>query len=99
VKRIVLGDCLDVLAELDDGCARLIYLDPPFNTGKVQRRRRIRAVRDEQGDRTGFTGRRYKTEVLGTSAWNDAFDDYLGFLARRTTARSCSMSSSGAPRS
>ena len=83
MKRIVLGDCLDVLGGLDDGCARLIYLDPPFNTGKVQQRTRLRTVRDADGDRTGFKGERYRTEVLGSSAWRDAYDDYLGFLAPR----------------
>jgi site-specific DNA-methyltransferase (adenine-specific) len=83
VKRIVLGDCLDVLGDLDDGCARLVYLDPPFNTGKVQERTRLRTVRDAGGDRTGFKGERYRTEVLGSSAWRDAYDDYLGFLAPR----------------
>lgn len=83
MKRIVLGDCLDVLGTLDDGCARLVYLDPPFNTGKAQRRTCIRTVRDERGDRVGFTGRRYRTQVLGSTAWKDAFDDYLGFLAPR----------------
>ena len=83
MKRIVLGDCLEVLGGLQDGRARLVYLDPPFNTGKVQERTRLRTVRDAAGDRTGFTGERYRTEVLGSSAWNDAFDDYLGFLAPR----------------
>ncbi len=83
VKRIVLGDCLDVLGSLDDGCARLVYLDPPFNTGKVQERTRTRAVRDDDAERVGFNGKRYRTEVLGCSAWNDAYDDYLGFLAPR----------------
>ncbi len=83
MKRIVLGDCLDVLRGLDAGCARLIYLDPPFNTGKAQERLRLRTIRDTQGDRVGFQGRRYRTEVLGSSAWMDAYDDYLGFLAPR----------------
>jgi len=83
VKRIVLGDCLDVLRELPDGCARLVYIDPPFNTGKVQERRRLRTVRDDEGDRTGFKGARYRTEVLGSAAWGDAFADYLGFLRPR----------------
>jgi site-specific DNA-methyltransferase (adenine-specific) len=86
VKRIVRGDCLDVLGGLADGCARLVYLDPPFNTGKVQERTRLRTVRDPDGDRTGFKGERYRTEVLGSSAWNDAYDDYLGFLAPRLVA-------------
>ena len=83
MKRIVLGDCLDVLRDLEDGRARLVYLDPPFNTGRVQERTRLRTVRDADGDRTGFKGARYRTEVLGSSAWLDAYDDYLGFLAPR----------------
>jgi site-specific DNA-methyltransferase (adenine-specific) len=83
VKRIVLGDCLDVLGGLEDGCARLVYLDPPFNTGKMQQRTRLRTVRDADGDRKGFKGERYHTEVLGSSAWKDAYDDYLGYLAPR----------------
>ena len=85
MNRIVLGDCLDVLRELPGGCARLIYVDPPFNTGKVQQRTRLRTVRDEDGDRSGFKGERYRTELLGSAAWDDAFDDYLGFLAPRLT--------------
>ena len=83
MKRIVLGDCLDVLLDLDDGVARLVYLDPPFNTGKLQERARLRTVRDADGDRVGFKGERYRTEVLGSSAWDDVYDDYLGFLAPR----------------
>ena len=86
MKRIALGDCLDVLQDMDAGVARLVYLDPPFNTGKVQERTRLRTVRDADGDRNGFTGERYRTEVLGSSAWNDVFDDYLGFLAPRLEA-------------
>jgi site-specific DNA-methyltransferase (adenine-specific) len=83
VKRIVLGDNLEVLRDLPDACARLIYIDPPFNTGRTQSRMSLRTVRDDAGDRTGFGGRRYRTEVLGSSAWHDAYDDYLGFLAPR----------------
>ena len=86
MKRIALGDCLDVLQSMDEGVARLVYLDPPFNTGKVQERTRLRTVRDADGDRNGFTGERYRTEVLGSSAWNDVYDDYLGFLAPRLEA-------------
>jgi site-specific DNA-methyltransferase (adenine-specific) len=81
--RIVFGDNLDVLRALPDGLARLVYVDPPFNTGGEQRRTRLRTVRDDDGDRTGFKDARYRTEVLGSSAWRDAYDDYLGFLAPR----------------
>jgi site-specific DNA-methyltransferase (adenine-specific) len=83
MKRVVLGDSLDVLATLSDGSVRLVYIDPPFNTGKEQRRTRLRTVRDEEGDRLGFQGWRYRSEVLGTSVWCDRFDDYLAFLAPR----------------
>ena len=82
--RIVLGDNLDVLRDLPDGCARLIYVDPPFNTGREQSRTRVETTRDEaNGDRTGFGGRRYRTQIVGQSGYADAFDDYLAFLEPR----------------
>jgi site-specific DNA-methyltransferase (adenine-specific) len=74
---------LTVLRGLPDGCADLIYLDPPFNTGKVQRRRTLRTTRSADGDRTGFQGKRYATEELSHSEYADRFDDYLGFLEPR----------------
>ena len=83
VRRIVYGDNLAALACLPDDCADLVYVDPPFNTGGRQERARIRTLRDPDGDRTGFGGRRYRTQKLGTSGFDDAFDDYLGFLEPR----------------
>jgi site-specific DNA-methyltransferase (adenine-specific) len=83
VRRIVQGDNLEVLAGLPDGIADLIYIDPPFNSGRRQERRRLRTRRDSAGDRTGFGGRRYRSEELGRSAFDDRFDDYLGFLSPR----------------
>ncbi|MCA8938185.1 MAG: site-specific DNA-methyltransferase [Planctomycetes bacterium] len=77
------GDNLAILKGLPDASYALIYIDPPFNTGKSQSRTRIKTLRDEQGDRTGFGGRRYRSEVLGEMAYNDAFEDFLGFLAPR----------------
>jgi site-specific DNA-methyltransferase (adenine-specific) len=61
----------------------LIYIDPPFNTGKQQSRKQIRVEKDENGDRVGFGGKRYQTEVIGERAYRDYFDDYLGFLEPR----------------
>jgi len=77
------SDNLPVLRELPGGSVNLIYIDPPFNTGKVQRRTQLSTVRDEDGDRTGFQGRRYRTVKLGSKAYSDLFDDYLGFLEPR----------------
>jgi len=41
MKRIILGDCAAILPTLPGAFARLIYIDPPFNTGRVQRRARV----------------------------------------------------------
>lgn len=83
MNRIYLSDNLPVLRGLQDASVELIYIDPPFNTGRKQGRTRLRTVRSEQGDRTGFQGRRYQTTKLGTKAFRDFFDDYLAFLEPR----------------
>lgn len=80
---IYYGDNLPVLQQLPAESIDLIYIDPPFNTGKVQSRTRIATVRDENGDRTGFQGNRYRTIKLGTKEYADIFDDYLTFLEPR----------------
>jgi len=81
--RIVFGDNLAALASLPDGCAGLVYVDPPFNTGKRQTRTRLKTTRDENGDRVGFKGQRYETLELGRKSFDDRFDDYCGFLRPR----------------
>lgn len=82
--RIIYGDNLEVLRSLHSHSIDLIYVDPPFNTGKRQSRSRIRTVRDDaNGDRMGFQDRRYRTIKVSTSGYDDAFDDYLGFLEPR----------------
>ena len=83
MNKIFFGDNLDVLRGLPDGLADLIYVDPPFNTGRTQRRTRIKTTHSGSGDRTGFQGRRYDTTSLGTKRFRDAFDDYLAFLEPR----------------
>lgn len=77
------GDNLGVVSAFPDASFDLIYIDPPFNTGKVQSRTQIKTVRDESGDRTGFQGKRYRTVRIGSNAYADAFDDYLAFLEPR----------------
>lgn len=77
------GDNLEVLRTLPDAAFALIYIDPPFNTGKVQARTRLKTVRDETGDRTGFQGQRYRSIKLGKQSYADIFSDYLAFLEPR----------------
>ncbi len=81
--QIHFADNLDVLATLPAGSIDLIYIDPPFNTGRTQRRTQLRTVRSEDGDRIGFQGRRYDSITIGTRRFSDLFDDYLGFLEPR----------------
>ena len=77
---VVLGDCAAVLPTLPDAAFQLIYVDPPFNTGKAQQRRTLRTARADTGDRTGFQGRRYATTELTRHSYLDVHDDYLGML-------------------
>jgi site-specific DNA-methyltransferase (adenine-specific) len=81
--QILLGDNLELLPGFADESFQLIYIDPPFNTGRVQTRRTISAVRDDGGERTGFQGLRYRTKLLAESSYGDCFEDYLAFLAPR----------------
>lgn len=83
MNRVIFADNLEVLRATPTGSISLIYIDPPFNTGKVQSRKRLKTVRDEQGDRVGFKGQTYRTTVLGEKSYHDSFDDYLGFLEPR----------------
>jgi site-specific DNA-methyltransferase (adenine-specific) len=80
---VVLSDNLRVLAELPDESVELVYIDPPFNTGRAQTRHSLRTERDPDGDRVGFQGERYRTQHLGSSSFADSFDDYLAFLEPR----------------
>ena len=68
MNRIVHGDNLEALRGMATGSAALIYVDPPFNTGRRQTRPRMKTVRDEAGDRVGFGGRRYRTELVRRQA-------------------------------
>lgn len=77
------ADNLGVLRALPDASIDLIYIDPPFNTGKSQSRTQIAVKPDENGDRRGFGGRTYRTLQLGTRAYADWFDNYLVFLEPR----------------
>jgi site-specific DNA-methyltransferase (adenine-specific) len=81
--EILLGENLEILPLFADESFQLIYIDPPFNTGTEQTRRTLRMTPDQDGDRTGFGGRRYATRLLAQSSYKDAFEDYLSFLAPR----------------
>ncbi len=85
-EAIYLGDNLDLMPLLPEGAFTLIYLDPPFNTGRPQTRLTLVTQQDEGGDRTGFGGRRYRTESSGTLGYPDTHEDYLAFIEPRLRA-------------
>ncbi len=80
---VVAGENAAVLERLPEGAFDLIYMDPPFNTGRAQTRRSLSVVADASGDRVGFGGRRYRSELLRSLSYDDAFGDYLAFLEVR----------------
>ncbi|MDJ0338744.1 DNA methyltransferase [Cryobacterium sp. PH31-O1] len=89
-SRVIHADNLGVLPSLPDGAFTLIYLDPPFNTGRSQKRQSTTSVRSVAvdgshavGTITGFKGQRYeriKGDLLG---YDDQFEDYWAFLEPR----------------
>jgi site-specific DNA-methyltransferase (adenine-specific) len=86
VHEVHFGDNLDLLRRLPAGSANLIYIDPPFNTGRVRRRSELRVSRvsrPDMGDRTGFGGARYRTTTGRVREYEDSYGDLLAFLAPR----------------
>ncbi|WP_284986042.1 site-specific DNA-methyltransferase [Arthrobacter sp. fls2-241-R2A-172] len=80
---LIEADNLDALGLLSDETFRLIYIDPPFNTGKSQVRHTLKTRRSPTGSRLGFKGDRYDTVKGAALAYNDTFDDYWSFLQPR----------------
>lgn len=83
MKRIHFGDNLSIIKTIPDGSVNLVYIDPPFNTGKRQVRTQIRTVRSEDGDRKGFSGNSYTTIPVSSREYADSFDDYESFIRPR----------------
>jgi site-specific DNA-methyltransferase (adenine-specific) len=80
---VVLGDNLEVTAALPDATFRLVYLDPPFNTGRTQSRQSTSMRQVEHGDRIGFQGRSYETLKGELYSYDDRFENYWEFLEPR----------------
>src|ERR1700735_4820520 len=81
--EIHLGDNLALLRAMPDGCCNLIYIDPPFNTQKTQRRDRIAVTKSESGTRAGFGDARYETKKIASPTYADSFEDFCGFMRPR----------------
>jgi site-specific DNA-methyltransferase (adenine-specific) len=82
-SAIYFADNAEILPLLPAARFQLIYVDPPFNTGRHQTRLTLATARDDVGDRVGFNGKRYRAELLDRSSYRDKFEDYLAFLEPR----------------
>jgi site-specific DNA-methyltransferase (adenine-specific) len=82
-NTVYLGDNLAVLKSIPDSSVQLIYIDPPFNTGREQQRSKVTTKRSDKGDRIGFKGQRYETVKSTILSYDDQFLNYWEFLEPR----------------
>jgi site-specific DNA-methyltransferase (adenine-specific) len=82
-NTVYFGDNLPILKTIPDSSVQLIYIDPPFNTGREQQRSRVTTKRSDQGNRIGFKGDRYETVRSTVLSYDDQFANYWEFLEPR----------------
>ena len=82
-NRVIQGDNLSALKSIPESSVQLIYVDPPFNTGRTQTRGTSVTTRSEQGNRIGFKGQRYEIVKETVLSYDDEFSDYWSFLEPR----------------
>jgi site-specific DNA-methyltransferase (adenine-specific) len=80
---LIVADNADALPRLPEATFDLVYMDPPFNTGRVQSRHTHAVTETPDAARVGFGGRRYSSRLLQTLSYEDSFSDYLAFLEPR----------------
>jgi site-specific DNA-methyltransferase (adenine-specific) len=82
-NTLYFGDNLTVLRSIPDSSIQLVYIDPPFNTGREQQRSKVTTKRNNEGNRIGFKGERYETVKSTVLSYDDQFANYWGFLEPR----------------
>jgi len=82
-NRVIQGDNLSVLKSIPDSSVQLVYVDPPFNTGRTQTRGTSVTTRSAEGNRIGFKGHRYEIVKETVLSYDDEFADYWSFLEPR----------------
>jgi site-specific DNA-methyltransferase (adenine-specific) len=82
-NTVYFGDNLPILKTIPVASVQLIYIDPPFNTGREQQRSKVTTRRSDSGDRIGFKGERYETVKSTILSYDDQFANYWEFLEPR----------------
>ena len=94
-NTLYFGDNLTVLKLIPDSSIQLVYIDPPFNTGREQQRSKVTTKRNNQGNRIGFKGERYETVKSTVLSYDDQFANYWEFLEPRIEQAFRVLSNSG----
>jgi site-specific DNA-methyltransferase (adenine-specific) len=94
-NTLYFGDNLTVLKLLPDSSVQLVYIDPPFNTGREQQRSKVTTRRSNEGNRIGFKGERYETVKSTVLSYDDQFANYWEFLEPRIEEAFRVLSNSG----
>ncbi len=82
-NTLYFGDNLTVFKLIPDSSVQLVYIDPPFNTGREQQRSKVTTKRNNEGNRIGFKGERYETVKSTVLSYDDQFANYWEFLEPR----------------
>jgi site-specific DNA-methyltransferase (adenine-specific) len=82
-NTLYFGDNLGILKTLASESIQLIYIDPPFNTGRTQTRGTTTTTRNEDSNRVGFKGQRYDIVKETVLSYDDEFEDFWSFLEPR----------------
>ena len=83
INQIFEGDNLPILKSIPSESIQLIYIDPPFNTGRTQTRGTTTTTRTDAGNRVGFKGQRYEVVRDTVLSYDDEFEDFWSFLEPR----------------
>jgi site-specific DNA-methyltransferase (adenine-specific) len=94
-NTLYFGDNLTVLKLIPDSSVQLVYIDPPFNTGREQQRSKVTTKRNNEGSRIGFKGERYDTVKSTVLSYDDQFANYWEFLEPRLEEAFRVLSNSG----
>ena len=82
INEVINGENLAALKSMADESFQLIYIDPPFNTGRSQVRTNRSSISSTTGN-LGFQGKRYEQVVKSVLSYDDDFADYWAFLEPR----------------
>ena len=94
-NTLYFGDNLTVLKLIPDSSVQIVYIDPPFNTGREQQRSKVTTKRNNEGNRIGFKGERYETVKSTVLSYDDQFANYWEFLEPRIEEAFRVLSNSG----